>query len=112
MMREVDYKKLGQRIRERRLTLGMTQQQIAEAIGLEPSNISHIERGAIKTTLAPLVAIANQLETTPDLLLYDSLDYTHDLHLGELSRSIQGCSPEQLRIIAAVVKTLKTALEE
>lgn len=44
-MREVDYKKLGQRIRERRLTLGMTQQQIAEAIGLEPSNISHIERG-------------------------------------------------------------------
>ena len=43
---ELDYVALGERIRQRRQEKGLTQSYVAEQAGIEPSNISHIERAA------------------------------------------------------------------
>ena len=48
---ELDYKAIGTRIRRLRKELGLTQQTLAEYANQEPSNISHIERGATKLSL-------------------------------------------------------------
>ncbi len=45
---ELDYVAIGMRIRRLRQERGLTQQALAELAGQEPSNISHIERGATK----------------------------------------------------------------
>ena len=50
-MRGVDYEKMGKRVRQYRKKAGLTQQQVAETIEIEASNMSHIERGKIKTSL-------------------------------------------------------------
>lgn len=41
----VDYKTLGSRIRAVRLEKKMTQEQLAEAVGVGVTHISHIETG-------------------------------------------------------------------
>ena len=59
---ELDYQAIGVRIRRLRKERGLTQQTLAEMSGQEPSNISHIERGATKLSLPTLVSVANALE--------------------------------------------------
>ncbi len=55
----IDYVSVGKRIRELRIKQGLTQNKLAEKSGIEPSNISHIERAATKLSLPTLVSIAN-----------------------------------------------------
>ena len=52
---ELDYQAIGVRIRRLRKERGLTQQTLAEMSGQEPSNISHIERGATKLSLPTLL---------------------------------------------------------
>ncbi len=61
---ELDYQAIGVRIRRLRKERGLTQQTLAEMSGQEPSNISHIERGATKLSLPTLVSVANALDGT------------------------------------------------
>ena len=66
---ELDYRAIGEQIRQRRQRKGLTQSSLAEQAGIEPSNISHIERATSRIGLSTLVKIANILEcTTNDLL--------------------------------------------
>ena len=69
----IDYVAMGKRIREKRTLLGITQQKLSELSGVEPSNISHIERGATKLSLPTLIKIANALGTSVDELLCDNI---------------------------------------
>ena len=90
---ELDYRAIGIRIRRLRKTLGFTQQTLAELSNQEPSNISHIERGATKLSLPTLVNIANALGVSTDMLLQDSLDVmtkplASDASLSEHSRAL------------------------
>ena len=71
---ELDYQAIGIRIRRLRKEQGLTQQRLAELSSQEPSNISHIERGATKLSLPTIVNIANSLNVTVDDLLCDSLN--------------------------------------
>ena len=41
---ELDYSKLGKRIKEQRLKKHLTQEKLAEIVNIATSNISHIER--------------------------------------------------------------------
>ena len=59
---DLDYAALGKRIRTIRKKKQMTQEYLAEQVGIEPSNISHIERAASKVGLGTLVKIANALQ--------------------------------------------------
>ena len=69
----IDYISIGNRIKEMRVAKSWTQAKLAEESGIEPSNISHIERAATKLSLPTLVNIANALEVTLDEIVYASL---------------------------------------
>lgn len=62
---------LGKSILDRRIELGMTQTQLADACGLRQSCISDIERGFSKDPPVGTVdKIADALQTTVDQLLH------------------------------------------
>ena len=71
----IDYVIIGKRIKELRCAKGMTQAALAELSGVEPSNISHIERAATKLSLPTLVAIANALGATLDEIVYNNFPW-------------------------------------
>lgn len=56
---EVDYIKIGQRIRTARTKLGWQQAEVAFRAGLTTSHMSHIETGQTKVALPTIVKIAN-----------------------------------------------------
>ncbi len=62
-------KKTGERIRELRLGLGLSQQALATKIGVAQNTLAQYENGASKTSIDVLYNLAVALETTSDYLL-------------------------------------------
>lgn len=58
----------GARVRELRLTAGLTQEQLAEAADLHPTFISNIERGHRVATIVTMVRVAGGLKVDPSEL--------------------------------------------
>lgn len=58
-------------VRSRRLELGLTQQAVAEAVGLTQSRIAQIERGFAAVPSDLLALLATALNTAPAMLLTD-----------------------------------------
>ena len=107
---ELDYQAIGLRIRRLRKARGLTQQSLAEISNQEPSNISHIERGATKLSLPTLVNIANALHVTADELLCDSLPASKNVLEREVAQLLADCSHLELKIITETVLALKESL--
>lgn len=70
----MDFEKLGQRIRQQRKNMHMTQADLADKIDVSTSYIGHIERGLKHCSLETIVQLSNTLKISPDMLLQDSLD--------------------------------------
>lgn len=107
---ELDYQAIGIRVRRFRKEQGLTQQKLAELSDQEPSNISHIERGATKLSLPTIVKIANALGITVDDLLCDSLLQSHASFDKEVHLLLSDCSHDELRIITNTMRSLKENL--
>lgn len=64
-------KRIGARIAELRTSKGMTQEELAEASGLQQSNLARVESGRYSTRLDTLAAIAAALGYTVDFIRRD-----------------------------------------
>ena len=60
---------IGERIKKRRQLLEMTQQELANAIGVTPQHISAIEQGKRDPSLFSLARLARELGVTIDHLV-------------------------------------------
>lgn len=109
---EIDYVSIGKRIRERRIVEKMTQAELAELSGVEPSNISHIERAATKVSLPTLLQIANALNVSLDELVCGSLIKNEHILSKELNDLISDCNAQEMQSIIEVVKTTKSVLRK
>ncbi|MBQ2830428.1 MAG: helix-turn-helix transcriptional regulator [Oscillospiraceae bacterium] len=109
---ELDYHAIGVRIRRFRKEQGLTQQTLAELSEQEPSNISHIERGATKLSLPTIVKVANALGVTVDDLLCDSLETSRAAFEREAAGLLSDCTHRELRIITGTMRSLKEQLRK
>ncbi len=103
----LDYAAIGQRIRLFRIKRGWKQSDLAEKSGVEPSNISHIERAATKLSLPTLVSIANALEVSLDEIVYNSLIKNKHIYVKEIDELVGDCDPKELSSIIQMIKTTK-----
>ena len=69
----MDYILLGQRIRRYRQEKNLTQEQLAELVGISPSFLGHIERGSRIASLETVMKFCEVLDVTPNRLLSNVL---------------------------------------
>ena len=60
---------IAKRIKDIRMEKGMTQEELAEKIGVSASFLGHIERGTRIASLETLVKLCQALDTDPNYLL-------------------------------------------
>ena len=68
----MNYYEIGQRIRKYRKAYNLSQEQLADKVGISATHMSHIETGNTKLSLAVLVKIAEALSVQTDALIYDA----------------------------------------
>ena len=62
---------LGERVRERRGELGLTQEEFAERVAMHPTYISLVERGLRNPSLENVCRIARALGVNAGLVMWD-----------------------------------------
>lgn len=95
----MDYKRLGERIREERRHLNLTQAQLAEDIDISDTYMGAIERGERSLTLDTLVRLVNRLGVTVDYMLSDSVA-DNDSNIMEQFKQIIDCQPLERKQMA------------
>ena len=104
---------LGERIRELRKACGLTQEQLAERIGVEQKHVSRIELGTNYPTIKRLEKIAEALNL-PMQSFFDFLHLDDDdkqaASIEEMLRELDTSSRKiACRMIKAIIKSLKDA---
>ena len=97
---------LGRRIKELRKSRGISQDQLAERVDIDPKHLSRIEVGRGYPSLDTLEGIAHAL----DVEVKDFFEFTHLREDASLVEEITGmlkeASEEKLRLILKVVRAI------
>lgn len=108
-MNDINYEHISKKIRELRLSKGLTQEYLAAMANVNTSHISNIENNRVKISLTTLVHVCKALETTVDYILadeYDDSGSTYDkLILNELKHCDSKTKEQILEIIQVLCKT-------
>ncbi len=75
-MMNLNFKKIGEKIKSRRKYLGVTQEFIADQLEVNPSHISNIECGRANPSLTILVKMANVLQCSVDYFIVHEYTFT------------------------------------
>ncbi len=105
-----DYKLIGERIRELRLNLKLTQEHLAEKVHIGVQHMSKIENGNTKLSLPCLIAIANALRTTVDYLLSDSVEVSQTEMILHADSFFSDCTSAEIYVLTQTLNTLKRSL--
>lgn len=99
-------KDVGKRIQRFRKKKGLTQEQLAEMIGMSPNHLSAIERGVYGVKLDTLVQIINCIDCTADDLFADVINCGYKAKASRLSDEIENLPSEEQSKIFNVVETM------
>ena len=108
----MDYYEIGQRIRKIRKAHGLSQEVLAEQVGISTTHMSHIETGNTKLSLPVLVALANKLDVTTDDLLHDQRTSGRSITIDSIAQVLDTCSTQQIKILADILRATKTSLDQ
>lgn len=106
MIQEIDYEKLGLKIKAIRQSKKLTQDNLAEMVGCNTSHISNIENNHTKVSLNVLLAIANFLNTSIDYLLSDQYNNSSLALDNEILRAVSGLENEKKEKILKIIEIL------
>ena len=73
----LDYMKIGDRIRECRKTNGLTQEELAELLGVSSNTVSSMENGQQNFKIDKLSQLARVFDVTTDYLLYGKVECSY-----------------------------------
>ena len=112
MLPEIDFERIGQRVKQARIDKGYTQAELGEVIGCSNNHMSHIETGNTKLSLPVLVSIAEVLEVHTDDLLFEKAITSRASNMNDIMAMLGDCSSRELSVIRDVVKASKTAFRK
>ena len=106
----MDYVLLGQKIRAARMSAGLSQEQLAEMVGLTSQHISHTEVASTKVSLPSLIKIANALHTSVDRLLSDSIHDSKAYLMDDVEMIFSDCDPDEIYVMLEAANAVKKAI--
>ena len=99
-----DRKKIGNRLRARRLALGFTQEQVAEMIDKSLTFYTRVELGTAGMSVDTLLAVCTALKTRPDDVLLDPRAEEDVQNQQWIAEAISNCPPEKQRVAINLLK--------
>lgn len=98
--------RLGQHIQMYRERAGISQEQLAEHIGVSITSVSNIERGANYPSFENFIKILNFIGASPDEALLDIVEKAQVTKTNELWDNIKDLETEKKKKILRVVEIL------
>lgn len=109
---ELNFKDIGKRIKIARIRTNLTQEAVADKIGVTPQHVSNIETGNSRVSLTTLVAIANLLNVSVDELLCDTVLKSKLVFNKEADDIFSDCNEYEVRVLVDILKAAKTSMRK
>lgn len=107
MQPQIDYVKIGQRIKAARLEKGYSQADLGALIGCSNNHMSHVEVGQTKVSLAMLLKLSLVLEKNFDYFLLDTPYARKDSIIdAEIAGKLKRCDVTTLLTVSKVIDAL------
>lgn len=107
-MDELDFKAIGNRIRQQREFLGYTRDYLAEQLSVSTNFCRDMEIGAKGMSVQTLTKLSNILKLPADYIL---LGKTFDSGAEPLVMMLHSCKPEKRKYAEDILKSFLLALE-
>ena len=96
---------IGSRLREARNMVKLTQEQLAEKVGIGTTYISDIERGAKFPSLSLFIKIVDALGVSSDYILRGEIEAGKSCVYDDITKKLDGLSPKQRLAVAELIDT-------
>ena len=98
---------IGENLKNIRISLGLTQEEVAESLGLAPRYLSDIERNKTKGSITTLVKLCNLYKVTPTVVLKDYLS-TSDSNLDDSISGFNNLEENEKNIIRKLIQYMNS----
>lgn len=106
-MHEVDYIKLGKRIKTRRKELNLTQEELGKQVDCSSNHISALENGVNHPSVEMLVKLSDSLKISVDYFLQDTDGIYPEYRIEKgLSKKLYLCETQTLDTIEHILDML------
>ena len=105
-MEELNFEFIGKRIREVRISKGLTQEYLANAANVNTSHISNIENNRVKISLSTLVHVCNAMNITVDYILATEYTATDTALNNAILKELQNCDNDKKEKILKIIQIL------
>lgn len=98
----MDFKAGGRNIQRIRKQRGLTQEQLAEAVGVTSNTVSRLECGALYPALDTVIALCNALNTNADSILAQYIQADSVVrwnHLADKLSTLPAAKQDKIEII-------------
>ncbi len=106
------YKRFGNRVREKRVMIDMSQETLAEKCDVSTSYIGLVERGEPKPSLEIVLRIANALSVTPNSLTMDSIKHKASNNKDKLVLMINDFDDTQINTTFEIVNQIHSYIKK
>lgn len=108
----MDYYEIGQRIRKVRKAKRLSQEQLAERVGISTTHMSHIETGNTKLSIEVFAEICTVLESRADELLFGVREVQTEQAVSDIVAVLSDCSPDELCFMADITASIYLSLKK
>ncbi len=113
MLPEIDFTKIGQRIKTARNEKGINQADLGSLIGCSNNHVSHVEVGQTKVSLSMLLKLSLILEKDFDYFLLDTPYVNKNRIINtEIADKLNRCNRCNSSTLIAVSKIIDVLLEQ
>lgn len=107
MQPDIDFDKVGQRVRMARQMRGMTQAELGELVDCSNNHMSHIESGQTKVSLSLLLKLSYALDTSLDYFLLDTPYARREAMIdNEINQKLAKCDRQTLLAVNKMLDLL------
>jgi len=104
---EIDFTKIGRRIKTARMEKGLSQGELGELVGCSNNHMSHVEVGQTKVSLSMLMKLSVVLEKDFDYFLLDT-PYVRQERIidSEILAKLRKCNSTTLLSVTKIIDIL------
>lgn len=109
---DVQLSEIGKRVKQARQAKGLSQMELAEAIGISVSFLSNIEVGRQSMNIKTLIAISDTLDVSTDWILRNDTRAATSVTAEEIAQELDGCTLRERGVLLRQMQMMKESLAE
>ena len=103
---------IGKRIKQARQAKGLSQMELAEAVGISVSFLSNIEVGRQSMNIRTLIAISDALDVSTDWILRNDTRAATSVTAEEIAKELDGCTLRERGLLLRQMQMMKESFVE